>query len=381
MDYTTQPALFKVRKVARYSRLYGPTRTLMKVRGQNHLRRQYRELPPRRRSRHSNATVGIIGCGNFAFTTIAYYLHRAYGAVLRGAMDVDINRAASIYEAFDVDYYTDDAADILNDSQVRIVYIASNHASHAEYAIQALERGKHVHIEKPHVVTEDQLERLTTAMQKYSGRVSLGFNRPNSPLGQEAKRRLAAETGTAMLNWFVAGHELPADHWYYDEKEGGRVLGNLCHWTDFVYGLIDRRDRYPLRVVPTRATQSDCDIAVSYVFGDGSIAAITFSAKGHTFEGVRERFSAHKGNVLILLEDFRVLVVENRERRECISLRFRDHGHSRTICDSFEMAHADAVQKPSCPPAYVWETAELFLATRRALEEDREVVLQGYPDD
>lgn len=381
LDYTTQSPLFQIRKVARYSRLYGPGRTAMKVRGQYHLKRTYERLPPARRSRPSSATVGIIGCGNFAFSTIAYYLKRAHGPVLRGAMDIDLNRAASLYDTFDVDYYTDDAGEIIGDDQIRLVYIASNHASHAEYAIQALERGKHVHIEKPHVVTEEQLERLLDAMTSSSGSVSLGFNRPNSPLGLEVKRHLDAEAGTAMYNWFIAGHELPPDHWYYRESEGGRVLGNLCHWTDFVFHLVDSADRYPLRIIPVRATQSDCDIVVNYVFGSGSIAAITFSAKGHTFEGVREHFSAHQGNTLMRLEDFRTLVVETRERRDRISLRFRDHGHQRKVLDSYKMAHEAQSRSLACSPAYVWETADLFLSTRRALEEDRELVLTGFSRD
>lgn len=350
----------------------------MKVRGQYHLNKRYGNLPSARRNRPSLATVGIIGCGNFAFTTIAYYLKRTYGSVLRGVMDIDIHRAASLFDAFDADYYTDDADTLLRDDQISLVYIASNHASHAEYAVEALKRGKHVHIEKPHAVTGEQLARLTKTMQESTGLVSLGFNRPDSPLGNELKRRLDTQSGTAMLNWFVAGHELPSGHWYYDEGEGGRILGNLCHWTDFVYQLIAPADRYPLRIVPARANQSDCDIVVSYIFGNGSIAAITFSAKGHTFEGVRERFSAHRGNVLLLLEDFKTLVVETREKRDRISLRFRDHGHRRKVCNSFEMAHGAHSPILSCTPEYVWETGELALATRRALEDNEEVVLNSY---
>ena len=42
---------------------------------------------------------------------------------------------------------------ILSDPQVKMVFIASNPASHAEYAIACIEAGKNVHIEKPHVTT------------------------------------------------------------------------------------------------------------------------------------------------------------------------------------------------------------------------------------
>lgn len=376
MDYTTQSRAFQARKVARYTRLYGPRRTLLKVRGQLHLKKSYEQLPTRPK-RTSNATVGLIGCGNFAYATIAYYVTKRHGAALRAAMDTNLNRAASLAESYDADYFTDDAAEVLNDEQIRLIYVASNHASHAEYAIEALRRGKHVHIEKPHAVTEDQLGRLLEAMDEHPDKVTLGFNRPNSPLGVEVRARLSAQTGPAMFNWFVAGHELDADHWYFDEAEGGRVLGNLCHWTDFVYQLVASADRYPIRVIPARAAQSDCDIAVTYVFGDGSISAITFSAKGHTFEGVRERFSAHRGDVMLLLEDFRTLVVETRERRERIALRFRDHGHERNIEASYAIAHGLAPTSLACSSQYVWETGELFLATRQALETEREIYLTG----
>ena len=109
-----------------------------------------------------------------------------------------------------------------------------------------------------------------------------------------------------MYAWFVAGHAIDPDHWYFKPEEGGRVLGNLCHWTDFVYQMVPPQNRYPIKITPTRWEKSDCDIAVTYLFGDGTVAAITFSAKGHTFEGVRERFSAHRGDVLISLDDFKL---------------------------------------------------------------------------
>ena len=74
----------------------------------------------------------------------------------------------------------------------------------------------------------------------------------------------------------------------------------------------------PDRIHPTRAEKADSDIAVTYTFGDGSIAAITFSAKGHTFEGVKERFAAHRGNTLITMDDFKTLDVQVVERRQRI---------------------------------------------------------------
>src|SRR5215216_2853311 len=93
VDYTRSTPAIRARKAARYLRLYGLSRTLAKIEGQYHMRGR---TSPRRRAPDAGAHVGIIGCGNFAFTTIAYYLERNAGAVVRGTMDVRVERAESL---------------------------------------------------------------------------------------------------------------------------------------------------------------------------------------------------------------------------------------------------------------------------------------------
>jgi len=379
LDYTNQKLTFQIKKAARYIRLYGAQRTLIKIRGQYHMKKRYASLPAMVSLPEDGGHVGLIGCGNYAFGVIAYYLKRNFGRVLRGAMDIDIHKAASLYEQFGLRYYTDDAEKIIADPSIDLIYIASNHASHAEYAIRALRAGKSIHIEKPHVVRPDQLERLCATMAECPGQVGLGFNRPHSRIGREIKRALDSQTGAAMLNWFIAGHEISPEHWYFKEGEGGRVLGNLCHWTDFVLQLVAPQDRYPLTINPTRGQKSDCDIAVTYTFGDESIAAITFSAPGHTFEGVRERFTADRGNVLISMDDFRDLTVEIVEKKHKVSPFFRDHGHELNILRSYAMVRqrgGDLVV--GCSVQDVWETGNLFLKTRDALASNQKIVIHGY---
>ena len=380
MDYTTQKIGFKIKKTLRYVRLYGIGRTLIKVKGQYHMKKHYPALPALASKPKGGGHVGLIGCGNFAFGNIAYYLKKNYGPVIRGAMDIDVHKAASLYENYGLRYYTDDAKRIISDPDIDLIYIASNHATHAEYAIDALKAGKNVHIEKPHVVRDDQLTRLVAAVSETDRKVGLGFNRPMSPIGKKIKCFLDSQTGPAMFNWFVAGHKIAPDHWYFKEEEGGRILGNLCHWTDFLLQLVAPDNRYPIAIRPTRGKKSDCDIAVTYTFGDESIAAITFSAKGHTFEGVRERFSAHRGNVLISMEDFKDLTVEVLEKKTKISLFHRNHGHEQNIKHSYEMIHEKSgmPRHEGCSVEYVWETGNLFLKTREALDRNTELTISGF---
>ncbi|HUG92706.1 MAG TPA: Gfo/Idh/MocA family oxidoreductase [Planctomycetaceae bacterium] len=374
MDYSAQPVLFQLRKVLRYCRLYGPRRTWVKVQAQRHLRRRFEPLPaPRRPAAHQS--VGLVGCGNYAFSNIAHYLTQSHGAVLGGCMDANVHRAASLARTYGVPFFTENADELIDLPGIRIVYIASNHASHAEYAIRCLERGKDVYIEKPHVVSEDQLQLLLAAMHGSDGRVFLGFNRPGSRLGRILRDELDRETGPAMFNWFVAGHAIDPAHWYFHPDEGGRVLGNLCHWTDFLFTLAPE-PRFPIRITPVRHEQSDCDLAVGYTFGDGTIGVITFSAKGHTFEGVREQFHAHRGRVLATLDDFQRLLVERGARKRRYRRLFRDHGHGANILAAYANSIERLPYDRSARTFHVANTAWLFLKTRQALEEQREIVLE-----
>ena len=375
MDYTKSSLWFRVRKLWRYLRMYGPSRTACKARGQLHLRARYDRLPACLPVSAQGGHVGIIGCGNYAFTTIAHYLKKEKGRVLRGVMDIDPHRAASLFERYGAAYHTIDAAEVLSDPQIDLVYIASNHASHADYAVAAIEAGKAVHIEKPHVVDRAQLRRLMAAAEGAERpRIRLGFNRRWSRLGRRVISTMTEEPGTCVCNWSVVGHRLEPGHWYLRPGEGGRVLGNLCHWTDFSLQMVPEAQRYPIRLIPGRAAASDCDIALTMVFGDDSLVAITF-AECETFEGVRENLRVSKGEALIWLADFGQLVIERGPRKTRVRSLFRDHGHRETVLASYRMSAAGGSGE-GASIAYVRETAELFLSIREALDANRQIVVQ-----
>jgi predicted dehydrogenase len=369
MDLARSSLATKLAKGARYPRLYGPGRTLAKVRARYHMARTYDHLPT---ISGNHGHVGILGCGTFAFANVAYYLSRTYGRVIRGVMDINIHRAASLAETYHAAYYTDDARRIIDDPAIDTIFIVSNHASHADYAIAALARGKTVHIEKPHVVDFDQLRQLCEAMRTSRGRVGIGFNRPHSAIGRMIHEALAAEHGPTVSNWFVAGHLLEDDHWYLQEGEGGRVLGNLCHWTDFIYQMADDATRYPIVIRPTRGKRSDCDMAVTFEIGNGDIAGITF-CEVDGFTGVFERYSARRGGTLMTMDNFDELTIHRGPSTRHHRPFYRDHGHRTVIERSYEIGRS---RSGGCSRRYVWETAELFLRTKEALEENRVVTIE-----
>lgn len=376
MDYTRQPLTFRARKVLRYVHLYGPQRTRIKVLGQLHMKRRFEHLPPRSTRLGTGQQVGIIGCGNYAFSNIAYYLTKEFGRVIGGCMDHNAHRAASLARHYGAPFYTDDVDELLSLSEIDTIYIASNHASHAPYAVRALEAGKHVYIEKPHVVNEEQLAALAAVLPQTDRLVFLGFNRPGSRFGELILEHLGCESGPGMYNWFVAGHAIDPDHWYFKPEEGGRVLGNLCHWTDFVLRMAG--PAFPVIITPTRASRSDTDIAVTYTFADETIAAITFSAKGHTFEGVREVLNAHRGNCLISMSDYERMTIDVVARKRSFRNAFRDHGHRRNIVAALRAVRGQLPYDRAQYLRHALDSAWFFLKTREALESNRTISIESY---
>ncbi len=78
------------------------------------------------------------------------------------------------------------------------------------------------------------------------------------------------------------------------------------------------------------------------------------------------------------MDDFKNLTVEIVEEKHKLSQMFRDHGHESHIKRSYEMVRPNREPNPGCSVDYVWETGELFLKTKEALEKNEKVVLQPF---
>jgi hypothetical protein len=137
--------------------------------------------------------------------------------------------------------------------------------------------------------------------------------------------------------------------------------------------------RFPIRINPSRGKRSDSDIAVTFTFPDETIAVITFSAKGHTFEGVRESLSAHRGDCLIAMEDYKRLSIHVGARKRELVNRYRDHGHARNIVDAYRNSSGGGAYDRAASALHIANTGWLFLKTREALESNTELTIDAYP--
>ena len=366
--------VFKIKKVLRYIKLFGFQRTLVKIISSLKISETGESINQSKtlsKKFNKSKNVGIIGCGNYAFSTAAYFINKFKKNSIYATYDpngINSLRLAKFYGANQVFSSADELFDCPN---IEKIFICSNHSTHAEYAVKAIKKGKSVHIEKPHVVNYQQLEELIQTMKNNPEiPVFLGFNRPRSILFKKLKKYLLLEQGPSFINWFIAGHELKSDHWYFSSKEGGRILGNICHWSDLSLRMVGIENVFPLKVKTIKCQKSSNDLLISYSFGDGSFASISFSAKKELFDGVRDRLTIHKGNLLADLKDFKELSISVGNKNKIHRTFFREQGHGDNIKNSLKNSSGESIE-------HTRVTGLLFLAAKESLDNGKTISIGG----
>jgi hypothetical protein len=93
MDYTQADLSFKIKKTLRYVRLYGISKTYIKIMGQYHKKEKMsfndvKWTNPDCRNPDSHARcVAIVGCGNYSYSNIAYNIFKTEKNFLRCTYD------------------------------------------------------------------------------------------------------------------------------------------------------------------------------------------------------------------------------------------------------------------------------------------------------
>lgn len=329
----------KLAKLARFVRIYGPGRTLYKASGR--LRLGGVGFMGRRHER----TIGIIGYGQFAFATIGYFLSRQRGAGIAACYDPDAKAAETFARFYRMPTPAPDAAALIADPAVKIVYIASNHASHADYAIAALERGLTVYCEKPVAVTEEQLIRLAAAERRAPGRLFAGYNRPFSAVIDLLRNACGGASQPMTLSCFISGHVLAADHWYRKPEEGTRVCGNVGHWLDLAVHMLSwsgtLADRWQIALNWSNPDARDDDVAITLTSERQDLINIVLTARSEPFEGINETINFQQGGIIAKIDDFRACSIW--KGRSLVKKRFwpKDVGHRRAILQPFGAGKRD----------------------------------------
>ena len=328
-----------LKKIFRFIKIYGLTRTIAKVFGRARIHFPFWILLSFPNYFKKGKKVGLIGCGHHAFSSIAYFLASSTNSNLVWVGDINEDASSSLAYCYGSKSVGNQCSDSRNMEAVDIVYIASNHYSHADYAIEYLQNGCDVFIEKPVAVNRDQLERLKTVMKNSSNKIFVGFNRPHSPAIKLIKEFTKNNEEPITLSCFIIGHYLPSDHWYRDTKEGTRIISNIAHWIDLAVHIFSWRIDYP-EYIDITISYSDKDnpsenINIAITSPKGDLINLLFSCRDEPFEGVSESISFQQDTVIAKINDFRDIQIWKDSEYFQKKYKPKDNGHKSTILQPF----------------------------------------------
>ena len=322
------------------------------------------------RPREGALRLGVLGAGSFAGGTLLPLL-AASGARLVSIASARGMSARHFAEKFGVERASTDSDALLQDPGVDAVVIATRHAQHAAQASAALVAGKHVYLEKPPALDESELLGLLAAARA-SGRILMpGYNRRFAPLLIALKRHFAGRKSPLVLDVRVNAGPLPDDHWV--RREGGRLIGEACHFVDLCVFVCDA---LPERVF-AQATrgQADEDLLLSLRLADGSIASVRYVASGDVSAG-KERVEVMGDGAHAVLEDFRTLELRRGGKKTARRGLAQDKGHQGAL-----LAFLAAAKRDGASPIPLGQLAAVSRATFAAQDSLRTGEAIAVPQD
>lgn len=228
--------------------------------------------------------IGLIGSGNFARNTILPNLTKIDDFELVGLSTSGSISAGQTIKKYNFKYSTTDYKKLLEDKDIDLIIIATPHNTHAKFAIEALDAGKHVYVEKPLAINMEQLEQVKEAYERNSQHLIVGFNRRFSPFAKWIKEQLQTDKFTTLIQYTINAGEIPKDHWINEPTVGGgRIIGEVCHFIDFCRYLtgskIKNVSTFTINANSEKYINND-NISMNIEFENGSLANIIYTSMG-----------------------------------------------------------------------------------------------------
>jgi predicted dehydrogenase len=178
--------------------------------------------------------LAFLGCG-FITKVHSRHLKALGGQVVWGYASRDKARADAYCRDFRGAASYADYSSAIADPRVDAVVIAVPPRHHLELAVQALESGKHVLVEKPAFLTLEDYERVQAARDRAGRVVLVGENDHYKPLAVSLRRLLAeGAIGEMVFAHFatLAKRLKSADDWRNDEAMAGgdAFFEEGIHW-------------------------------------------------------------------------------------------------------------------------------------------------------
>ncbi len=172
---------------------------------------------------------GIIGCGDVTEKKSGPAFSKVEGSHLLAVKRRNASLAEDYARRHQIANWYANVDEMLGNSALNAIYIATPPSSHLDYALLALNLGKHVYVEKPVTLNAQEAVLLLQATKKSQGKLVVAHYRRQLPMFLKIKEwldsgKIGAVQTVQLRLWQSRNPELvskEADNWRTDPKISG----------------------------------------------------------------------------------------------------------------------------------------------------------------
>jgi predicted dehydrogenase len=232
----------------------------------------------------------VIGLGGFAQNAVLPGFAHARKSKLVALVSGNRAKAKRLAAKFGAPaYYTyEELPACLNHPQVEAVYVVTNNGSHAQFAVQAAQAGKHVLCEKPMANSVEECRQMLEACRASSLRLMIAYRKYFEPASLELKKMIRSGR-LGRIKYIHSGFGImiapraKSDAWHLDAKlAGGGSLPDVgVYCVNTIRWLLGEEptevSAYQWTTDPKLFSQVDENIAFRLTFPGGIVAQATSS--------------------------------------------------------------------------------------------------------
>ncbi len=252
----------------------------------------------------SKGVIGIIGAGNFTKMTMLPALKNT-GANYKYIASAGGVTGTALAKKYGFTHSTTNYQEILNDAEVDLVLITTRHDKHALMAVESLTAGKHVFVEKPLALNNEQLQKIIEVYNNTSSKtLTVGFNRRFSPHSIKVKNII----GNGLINVIATMNagSIPPNSWIHDMHiGGGRIIGEACHFIDLItYFTGSKVTAVCMNAMEINPAENTDNATILLKYENGSTGVINYFSNGSKAYA-KERVEVYSQERTVIIDNFR----------------------------------------------------------------------------
>jgi predicted dehydrogenase len=228
--------------------------------------------------------IALIGCGGISRVHLEA-ISRESRAKLITTVDSNLARAEEAARLYGASSALDSWEHALDLDDVDAAIICLPHHLHTPATIYALEKGKHVLLEKPISTSIDDANRMISTAEKNDRILMVGhmkrFNHAFSAMKRNIEDGNIGDPSSFQATWYGPREIIPSVPWVMEKQKGGGgpLIGFGTHHFDLLHWLLGRVESVACFVQPTTIPGSDIEdtAVVCLKMIDGPIGVVNFT--------------------------------------------------------------------------------------------------------